>query len=289
MAAPGRSNQYFIPGEGIIREVIQADICRYLGNDALVRPGAYQGREGFFITAYRNLTSEMISDLKIDSQRWAVERQEGEARGYRGTQSRSLDLIGNSNLSPVAYPSSTTHQSRQHWGPTATTGPPPGQAGAVYAPSSAPQSNPYDQGGYTYGQPAGGYPPQGTQYGYPVDQYGAQTQPRAGPYGYPAPDGQDRGVPGRDQDPGYGYSPGGQQVQAPRSGVPQQQQQQQQGSRAQQQVPASSRSTQPQPPVARPNQQYQPRYVDTPENYWLEDSFARQGSLPRPWWLQLAG
>lgn len=72
----GRQNEYFIPGDGISREVIQADICRYLGNDALVRPGNHsvrllspfdsqsnsltdhpQGRQGFFIRAYRNLTS----------------------------------------------------------------------------------------------------------------------------------------------------------------------------------------------------------------------------------------
>lgn len=38
-ARPERQNEYFIPGDGISREVIQADICRYLGNDALVRPG----------------------------------------------------------------------------------------------------------------------------------------------------------------------------------------------------------------------------------------------------------
>ena len=36
-----RQNEYFIPGDGISREVIQADICRYLGNDALVRPGTH--------------------------------------------------------------------------------------------------------------------------------------------------------------------------------------------------------------------------------------------------------
>jgi hypothetical protein len=34
-----RQNEYFLDGEGISREVIQADICRYLGNDALVRTG----------------------------------------------------------------------------------------------------------------------------------------------------------------------------------------------------------------------------------------------------------
>lgn len=43
-----RQNEYFIPGEGISREVIQADICRYLGNDALVRPGNHHVRLPFF-------------------------------------------------------------------------------------------------------------------------------------------------------------------------------------------------------------------------------------------------
>jgi hypothetical protein len=32
---------YFVPGTGIDREVITTDICRYLGNDALVKPGPY--------------------------------------------------------------------------------------------------------------------------------------------------------------------------------------------------------------------------------------------------------
>jgi hypothetical protein len=35
-------NEYFVPNPGIDREVITADICRYLGNDALVRPGNYE-------------------------------------------------------------------------------------------------------------------------------------------------------------------------------------------------------------------------------------------------------
>ena len=33
-----RLNTYFLPGEGISREVIQADICRYLGPDATCMP-----------------------------------------------------------------------------------------------------------------------------------------------------------------------------------------------------------------------------------------------------------
>jgi hypothetical protein len=39
-----RLHEYWIEGAGISREVIQADICRYLGNDALVRPGHHQVR-----------------------------------------------------------------------------------------------------------------------------------------------------------------------------------------------------------------------------------------------------
>jgi len=42
VAATPRTNEYFVPKDGIDREVITADICRYLGNDALVRPGKYE-------------------------------------------------------------------------------------------------------------------------------------------------------------------------------------------------------------------------------------------------------
>ena len=41
-AASARTNEYFVPKDGIDREVITADICGYLGNDALVRPGNYE-------------------------------------------------------------------------------------------------------------------------------------------------------------------------------------------------------------------------------------------------------
>lgn len=43
-ASTSRQNEYFVPRDGIDREVISADICRYLGNDALVRPGHYEVR-----------------------------------------------------------------------------------------------------------------------------------------------------------------------------------------------------------------------------------------------------
>jgi len=92
-----RQNEYFIPGDGISREVIQADICRYLGNDALVRPGTHNGRAGYFIRAYRNLTTEMIADLKADSARWEQEMNRRENMGY----------------SRVTYAASNTYESRQ--------------------------------------------------------------------------------------------------------------------------------------------------------------------------------
>lgn len=107
-AGATRQNEYFVPRDGIDREVISADICRYLGNDALVRPGHYENPQtgqvvqGYYITAYRNLTTAMIEDLKADSARWDSERRAQTSRNTTGVQ----------------YRYSETHQSRQHHGPT---------------------------------------------------------------------------------------------------------------------------------------------------------------------------
>ncbi|RKK46638.1 hypothetical protein BFJ66_g6838 [Fusarium oxysporum f. sp. cepae] len=74
-----RQNEYFVQRDGIDREVITADICQYLGQDALVRPGHYENPETgqaiqcYYITASRNLTSAMIEDLKADSAQWEQE------------------------------------------------------------------------------------------------------------------------------------------------------------------------------------------------------------------------
>jgi len=67
MSGPGsnpaaRQNDYFVDGAGIAPEVITAEICKYLGQDAVVRPGTHIGSDGtvisgYFLTAYRNLTS----------------------------------------------------------------------------------------------------------------------------------------------------------------------------------------------------------------------------------------
>ncbi|KAI0536059.1 von Willebrand factor type A domain-containing protein [Xylaria digitata] len=77
-----RSNEYFVPRDGIDREVITADIQRYLGPGASIKPGTYinpnteQAIQGYFIIAYRNLTTAMIEDLKADSARWDQERRQ---------------------------------------------------------------------------------------------------------------------------------------------------------------------------------------------------------------------
>ncbi|OWP03086.1 hypothetical protein B2J93_6403 [Marssonina coronariae] len=146
--ASARTNEYFVPKDGIDREVITADICRYLGNDALVRPGNYenpatrQPQAGYFITAYRNLTSAMIADLKADSDRWEAERRATASRGQP---------------SNVGYRDSTTHQSRQYYGPTEQV--PASNPGYPSAAIPGPQGV-YDSGPQyqqqSYGQPASG-------------------------------------------------------------------------------------------------------------------------------------
>jgi hypothetical protein len=90
-ASGQRQTQFFINGDGIDREVITTDICRYLGNDALVRPGNHkvchvltlihpslivaeqrvqdprtgQETQGYYITAYRAPTS--VSGPALDA------------------------------------------------------------------------------------------------------------------------------------------------------------------------------------------------------------------------------
>ena len=55
---PKKDTTFWISNVGINREVIQTEICFFLGNDARVRPGTNEmtGESGYKITAYRNLT-----------------------------------------------------------------------------------------------------------------------------------------------------------------------------------------------------------------------------------------
>ncbi|KAI1361216.1 hypothetical protein F5Y08DRAFT_330982 [Xylaria arbuscula] len=163
-----RQNEYFVPRDGIDREVITADICRYLGNDALVRPGNYENPEtgqmiqGYFINAYRNLTSAMIQDLKADSARWDQERRQQSANRSSaggGTIASNGVFVRSSNTPPVQYRNSDIHQLRQHYGPT----------DGSYSGNTS--SDPYDNGPRYPGSGASGYT--GAASSYP--QYTAAT------------------------------------------------------------------------------------------------------------------
>ncbi|KAI0415766.1 hypothetical protein F5X98DRAFT_210762 [Xylaria grammica] len=179
-----RQNEYFVPRDGIDREVITADICRYLGNDALVRPGNYENPEngqviqGYFINAYRNLTSAMIQDLKADSARWDQERRQQSANRSNaggGTIASNGVYIRSSNTPPVQYRNSDIHQLRQHYGPTE----------ASYSGSAG--NDPFDNG------PGPRYPGTGASgYTGAATSYSQQYAPSQGGYqqGYTASTGQ---------------------------------------------------------------------------------------------------
>ncbi|KAI1420724.1 hypothetical protein F5Y12DRAFT_93754 [Xylaria sp. FL1777] len=202
-----RQNEYFVPRDGIDREVITADICRYLGNDALVRPGNYENPEngqviqGYFINAYRNLTSAMIQDLKADSARWDQERRQQSANRSNaggGTIASNGLFIRSSNTPPVQYRNSDIHQLRQHYGPTETSY--PGNAG----------NDPFDNGPRYPGSGASGYTGAASSYsqyaaspgGYPQQGYTANTAQFAPPPGNVASYGTGHSV----ATPGYGQT-----------------------------------------------------------------------------------
>ncbi|OJJ83052.1 putative transcription factor RfeG [Aspergillus glaucus CBS 516.65] len=186
----GRQNEYFIPGDGISREVIQADICRYLGNDALVRPGNHNGCQGYFIRAYRNLTSEMIADLKADSSRWEADvmrrKDQGHPRGhyyhndYHMQQEYPLPHQG-----PNVLPPTYGHGASVPPAPSYGTSVPPASYGTS-APIHEARSSTGPSPPPTYSAP----PPQQYMESYATNPYGqAQTPPystHSTPTSYPA-------------------------------------------------------------------------------------------------------
>ncbi len=206
-----RFNEYFVPREGIDEDVIRADICRYLGNDAQVRQGTYENPQtgqlqpGYFITAYRNLTSAMIADLKADSQRWREERWEAERRplASRGQPPngafqmfRTQEAVGRkSNNWAAEYLASTTHHSRQHYGPTEAN--PGANAGYPPTPTSVRDQSREHPSGYQhqshpgYANPTvhGAYQSQDPVYAqgagyYPATGYASDTVPHPDPGQY---------------------------------------------------------------------------------------------------------
>jgi hypothetical protein len=172
-------------------------------------PQTRQLQQGYFITAYRNLTTvishptkrrrasltifpqAMIADLKADSERWDMERRQTASRGQpsNGTPlwKDSDGTVRKSNTPAVEYRASTTHQSRQYYGPSEAA---PGVGSVGY---QAPTSQ--AQGGYDNGPQ---YQPQyaSTQasYGAPMQAYAPQDN-----YAYVA--GADMAVDPRSRQP----------------------------------------------------------------------------------------
>jgi hypothetical protein len=149
-----------------------------------VRPGTHQNRQGYFIRAYRNLTTEMIADLKADSIRWEAERLRREQQGD----------------SRATYYDSAIHESRQQTGPTQRE---------VY-PTGGPQTyaEPYTATQHTYGT---GPTPQAYPGPFASNQtFGQGTHSSTGQAPYPS-----QGAPGAESGymytntgPGYSYNEG---------------------------------------------------------------------------------
>lgn len=90
----------------------------------------------------------MIADLKADSERWDAERRQTASRGQpsNGIPVRdSNGIVRKSNTPVVEYRASTTHQSRQYYGPTEAA--PTGAAvGYPSAATAGGQQGVYDSG-----------------------------------------------------------------------------------------------------------------------------------------------
>jgi hypothetical protein len=188
-----RQNEYFIPRDGIDREVITSDICRYLGNDALVRPGTYedpnsgQSISGYYITAYRNLTTAMIEDLKADSARWEQERRAKSSRNAAGVQYHHSDTYARRQRGGAADSSSYGNSRDSYDSPhTPHSGPEaPGYPGYPPQSGSGQYAQPNPPAGYPGGN-TGAYPPgagyAGNPNPYPQQDpgYAATGQPNMG-------------------------------------------------------------------------------------------------------------
>lgn len=229
--ASARQNEYFIPRDGIDREVITADICRYLGNDALVRPGTYEDKksgrviQGYFVTAYRNLTSAMIADLKADSARWEQERRNHSGARYSDSQNRFSGASQYPGSDAPGYSASTGsqpyHQENRQSGyggqyPQATFSPQVqdtrtypqqpvpgsssvygGQAYSNHPTNNVPDPVPYYSGGMSVVSPQSQHRPQAgypdsridasSRSAYPPSSYGTQEQAYYAQYPIPQP------------------------------------------------------------------------------------------------------
>ncbi|MCJ1340004.1 hypothetical protein MMC09_005298 [Bachmanniomyces sp. S44760] len=210
-------NEYFVDGEGILREVMQTEICKYLGAEATSRPGEYK---------------EMLADLKEMSQGYDRMNRTNVQRGHEelgyGEYKKRIEVedrrhkdVGMSGVeryhspgiggypseppysSGAGYPPGTIYSPSSGYPPPGSgyppsSGHPPGSSGFSSGPGipsslgyttgpGVPPGYPavsrddggrYGNPGYVYDSPVGEYPPQnGHFYGAPAS-YGAPGQSR---------------------------------------------------------------------------------------------------------------
>ncbi|KAF8429184.1 hypothetical protein EV426DRAFT_211810 [Tirmania nivea] len=116
MSVPEYQGQFYISAEGISRDVITTDICRYLGNNARVRPNTDANGKiiGYWYCAYRALTDEMVRSLQEDSARWQREKDRNFKQGLSGTYEHSNSRTYHQDVpiqTPMQVPTSIPMQS----------------------------------------------------------------------------------------------------------------------------------------------------------------------------------
>ncbi|KAL8997036.1 MAG: hypothetical protein Q9169_003577 [Polycauliona sp. 2 TL-2023] len=76
-------NEFWFDGDGIHRDVLQNELCKFLGPDALSRLASYKGKKGYIVTAVRPFTTSMVESLQSMSQDYERELLEMSSKGYK--------------------------------------------------------------------------------------------------------------------------------------------------------------------------------------------------------------
>ncbi|KIW56916.1 hypothetical protein, variant [Exophiala xenobiotica] len=183
--APGLS-EYFCPGEGIEREVIQHEICKYLGQDATCRPGRNaEGRSGYWVKAYRPFTTAMEQSLREDTIKWQRERErrtrsgrsQGSYADMQARQERERRYPGEMDLDDDDYRQpAPRHRDPRDPEPHPRDAPRPVASGGRVPVTAVTTGYPPEP---TY--PTGSYAISSTREGYAPGQpayYGSEREPR---------------------------------------------------------------------------------------------------------------
>ncbi|KAK3172671.1 hypothetical protein OEA41_005995 [Lepraria neglecta] len=160
-SSKSKLNEFFVDGQGIHREVMQREICKYLGPEAHSRPSKYNGIQGYNVTAVRPFTAKQLDQLIELSEAYASENREKRSRGRQD----------------VPYDQSDTLRHQEETS---------GLAGAPYVQDRYQPQDPYTP--YTTGSAVPGYQP-GYYGGYLGSNYvpDPRSDPRSDPRYAPDP------------------------------------------------------------------------------------------------------